>query len=896
MSETKPDSVAVDFNETDAVSPPEGCVHSIIERQAEQLPDHVAARAGNDSLTYRELDRRANQLAHALGERGLGRGSRVGILLRHSVDTVVAIVGVLKAGAAYVPLDPDYPATRLQRCLQNAGVRLVLTTLDLAPLAGDEPAVLCFDGDAALLARSPEDRPVVRVMPEEPAYVIYTSGSTGAPKGIVIPHCALVNYVLWANAAYLDGVPPNFALHSSLTFDLTVTSIFAPLTTGGVVVAYPSRGGEPPILDVLREDFVDIIKLTPSHLALVAEQGMAPSRLRTFIVGGENLHTALARRIHDQFGGRVAIFNEYGPTEATVGCMIHRYDPQRDHRASVPIGRPAANTRILVLDEHLQPVAPNIVGELYIGGAGLASGYLGEPALTAERFISDPFRPGERLYRSGDLAQHLPEGVIEFLGRDDDQIKVRGHRIHLTEIRHVLAEHPKVRDSTVRRLQDSDGRSVVVAYYVSDSEIDARELRAFTHERLGQAAVPSAFVFLRQLPLTLNGKVDIDALPGLDAIRQQSPFAGEQPRTAVEQKLTEIWCRLLRFKRLGIRESFFDLGGDSLMAVQLFLEIETTFGVQIPASVLFSDGTIEGLAYAIEKWQTAQSRSPLVRIRPRGNYPPLFLVHGIGGEVLSFEPLVRHIDPVIPIYGLQGEGVNFHKGSSLRIESMASRYLAAMREVQPEGPYFLAGYSAGGVIAFEIAQQIRAAGGEVALLAIVDGDAPPSVREKARWTPRTLVRFAKNIVWLTIDDFLVSNATENWARAQSHSRVIWSHVVGSTLGRSNGHHMPDIRDTAGVPELLEQHIPWLEAIVDAIGQYRPAYYAGQITLFRARAAGLFGQVDPDRGWTALTDDLAIRTIKGNHMTIVREPLVRGLAEDLEGLLKNRFSAHWAAAL
>jgi acyl-coenzyme A synthetase/AMP-(fatty) acid ligase/acyl carrier protein len=317
----------------------------------------------------------------------------------------------------------------------------------------------------------------------------------------------------------------------------------------------------------------------------VAEQGLTPSRLKTFIVGGENLDAALARRVHEQFGGRVAIFNEYGPTETTVGCMIHRFDPERDRRASVPIGVPAANTRILVLDEHLQPVGPGVVGELYVGGAGLASGYLGDPTLTAERFIDDPVPPRRSAVSDGG-PRATANGAIEFVGRNDDQIKMRGYRIHLNEIRHVLAQHPDVRDCVVRRLEDADGRSVLVAYYVANS-LSIRDLRAFAHEHLVQAAVPSVFVGLQLLPLTVNGKVDLRALPGLDAVRQQSAYPDDQPRTDTERKLAEIWCRLLRFHRLGITESFFDLGGDSLMAVRLFLDGQDLFGVQLPTSACF---------------------------------------------------------------------------------------------------------------------------------------------------------------------------------------------------------------------------------------------------------------------------------------------------------------------
>ena len=324
------------------------------------------------------------------------------------------------------------------------------------------------------------------------------------------------------------------------------------------------------------------------------------------------------------------------------------------------------------------------------------------------------------------------------------------------------------------------------------------------------------------------------------------------------------------------------------MAVRLFLEIEEAFGVQLPASAVFSEGTIESLARGIETWQPQQRHSPLVRIRPRGSRPPLFLFHGIGGEVLSFEALTRHLDPALPIYGLQGEGVNFPRGQTLNIESMASRYLKAIREVQPRGPYFLAGYSAGGVTAYEVAQQIRASGDKVGLIAIVDGDAPPSVRRNAGWTPRALGHFATNLAWWTVDDVFASSAADVWARFKSKSRLLGSRSGMQPRGQ-NGDRRADIRDTAGVPDLSEQHLPWLEAYVDAINRYQPARYPDEIMLLRARAFGLFQHVEPGRGWDILTDRLTIRIIKGNHATIMREPLVRRLAQEFGTLLLEAYS-------
>jgi amino acid adenylation domain-containing protein len=818
----------------------------------------------------------------------------VGVLLRHSTDTLVAILGILKSGAAYVPLDPEHPIKRVRQLLADSNTPVVVTTADLAGILGDDQVRVCLDGDTPALDRQPTASPGVPVSAEAAAYVIYTSGSTGRPKGIVISHRALVNYIVWANATYLNGEPLRFALHSSLSFDLTVTSIFCPITTGGTVVAYSGVSAEPAIFSALREDRVEVIKLTPSHLSLIAEKRDTPSRLRTLIVGGESLDTGLARRIHTKFDGRVAVFNEYGPTEATVGCMVHRYDPTQDVGESVPIGRAGANAEILILDDNRRPVGPDIVGEIYIGGPGLATEYLDEPGLTAERFVAHPFKAGERLYRTGDLARLLPSGLIEYLGRNDDEVKIRGHRIHLTNVQHVLAQYPTVHDCSVRYAQDVGGRRSLVAYYVADAPVPEHDLRKFLRQRLVQAAVPSAFAWLQQLPLTTNGKIDFAALPSLEDLRQRSAPAAVQPASGpTERRLVAIWSRLLQLKHVGTTGGFFELGGDSLLAMQLTLEIEEEFGVQLPASILFEHDTIERLASAIDA-QRSGAPTHLVQIHPGGSRPPLFLFHGIAGETLGFKPLVDNLSPEQPVFGLQGEGAAFASGGSLRIEAMAAKYLTAIRTVQPTGPYQLAGYSAGGITAFEAARQIVAEGERVDLLAIIDGDAPPAVTDPLRPSVGTAARTIANLWWWVPDDLLQSDMSDVWSRIRSTLRVFRRARRGTR--RSDGlttapdagrDRQPDIRDAAGVPGLPERFIPWLEAYVDAMRRYEPKPYTGEIVVIRARTFGLGRPVRHDRGWGGLGKRVTVRVVRGNHSSIMQEPAVRLLAAEFEQLLATR---------
>jgi amino acid adenylation domain-containing protein len=857
------------------------------DRQARDAPDRIAVRAEGRASTYGDLARRANQLARLLETYHVGARCRVGILLDHSVETLVAILGVLKAGAAYVPADPDTPGARLRQVLDDAKVEIVLTTTEHSR-SSLGARLIYLDADAERLAEMPAELPGVRPAQQDPAYVIYSSGSTGRPKGIVISHGALWNYVSWANAVYLENRPADLPLHSALAFDLTVTSIFSPLTTGGVVVAYRPRRGEPPIGDVFKEDQVDLIKLTPSHLTLALEQPATPSRLRAFIVGGENLDTELARRVDERFGQRVAIFNEYGPTETTVGCMIHEYDRERDRRRSVPIGRPAANTRIYVLNERGESIGEHGVGELYVAGAGLALEYLNDPVLTGQRFLPDPFCPGALMYRTGDLARRLENGLLEFVGREDDQIKIRGHRIHLGEIRQVLMRHPAVCEAVIRRVEGPGSRSDLVAYYVAEREIDDRELRAITREYLPRAILPTMFVWLDRLPLTTNGKVDHRALQSLESVHRTSPGAAELPTNAVEREIAEIWCRLLDFKHVGIRESFFELGGDSLSAVQLMAELERAFGVRLPLSALYPEGSIETLARALE---SNRIREPLVELRRAGGPRLTFLLHAIGGEVLGYEALIRHLDPDRPVYGIQAVDTHLAGESPLCIQSIAARYVQAVRAVQPHGPYGLVGYSAGGTLAFEMAQQLRAAGEEIELLGIIDGDAPAPMTRTDRRTARDVVRWMINVGAWIVDDLLVSDLEDLKLRSRSKLKLIARRLglsgrrTSSTEGAK-----PDIRDELGVPELTAQQIPWLEAYADAMRGYQPDPYKGRVTLFRARTFGLRQRVVRDRGWGRLADFVDVQVIKGNHASILRDPAVRHLAAAIDDCLSRPASS------
>ena len=626
MSEEELHQALSEFNDTRTDGARDTCLHQLFERQAALTPKATALTLKSLDLSYGELNTRANQLARYLLASGVEHGALVGICLEHSFETFVALFGVLKTGATYVPLEPAHPQQKLRRTLASAQVTTLITQQHLKErLAASLPEaaatqILCLDSEWELVSGYPHEDLPPQANSSEAAYVLYTSGSTGEPKGVVVTHASVVNYVTWAREMYLpERDPISCAFYSSLAFDLTVTSVFAPLLGGHRIVIYPRKGvNDVPLLDLWDDNQVEVVKLTPSHLALIKTRNNITSRIRRLVVGGEALTTDLARAITDSFGGHVEIYNEYGPTEATVGCMIHRYSPERDLRVGVPIGRPAANTQIYLLDERLRPVASGVRGELYIGGAGVASGYLNRPAQTAERFVPDPFSAerGARLYRTGDVAHRLADGTIEYLDRSDEQVKYHGHRVELGEISVALNEHSQVRDSVVVITKDSSGAEVMVAYYVSRREIEWSELRAFLAERLVIETLPTVYVHLARLPLTLNGKINKAALPVPETITPRTREIFVAPRTQTEELLAAIWAKMLHLERVDVNENFFELGGHSLLGTQLVSRVHETFNVDLPLRTLFDRPTVAALAEAIEEHMREGAGLAFVPISP----------------------------------------------------------------------------------------------------------------------------------------------------------------------------------------------------------------------------------------------------------------------------------------
>jgi amino acid adenylation domain-containing protein len=584
------------WNETGRDYPRDKCIHHLFEAQAERTPEAAAIVHDEAQLTYGELNRKANQLAHYLQGLGVGPEALVGICVQRSLDMVVALLGVLKTGGAYVALDPGYPAKRLQFMIEDAEVKVLITQRQIVEKipAGDDAHLVLLDADCQLLASQSTANPNSTVRPENLAYVIYTSGSTGQPKGVAIEHRSSVSLLYWAREVFAPEDLAGVLATTSICFDCSVFELYAPLSWGGKAIL-AENVLQLPTLHAAGD--VTLISTVPSTLfELLRIEGL-PESVRTINLGGETSPDELVARLNQQKNVR-QVLHLYGPTEDTTYTTFHLVE--KNASGALPIGRPVANTVIYILDHHGSPVPPGMPGELYIGGSGLARGYLNRPDLTAEMFIPDILsaEPGQRIYKTGDLGLHLPDGNIKLLGRLDHQVKIRGYRIELGEIEAVIRSHPGVLESAVLVREDTPGDKKLVAYLVPDEEQQksADDLYGFLKEHLPEYLIPSAFVSLDALPRMPNGKLDRGALPTPDSARLYLEKAFVAPRDNLEIQLTNLWEELFDTRPIGVRDNFFDLGGHSLLAVSLISRIQRSFGKRLPLFTLFEEPTVEHLA------------------------------------------------------------------------------------------------------------------------------------------------------------------------------------------------------------------------------------------------------------------------------------------------------------
>jgi amino acid adenylation domain-containing protein len=725
LTEAERRRLLIEWNDTARDYPKDKCVHELFEAQAERTPEGLAVVCDQQQLTYGELNRRANRVAHYLRKSGVQTEARVGIYLERSPEMIVALLAILKAGAAYVPLDTDYPEERIAFMLADSQARWLLTQNHfVGRLPKWNGEVVGLDPDGERFSMEPEHNPAAGATAENLAYVIYTSGSTGTPKGVAVPHRAITRLVV--NSDYASLTPDDVvAQASNSSFDAATFEIWGALLNGARLAVVRKDAALSPrdLAAEIGRHRISAVFLTTALFNLAAREFPAAFKsLRHLLFGGETVDPKCVAEIL-RHGPPERLLHVYGPTETTTFASWYRVNSVADEAATVPIGRPIANTEIYLLDRYLNPVPIGVVGEIYIGGDGLAQGYLNHPGLTAEKFIRHPFSddPQARLYKSGDLGRYLADGNIEFLGRVDDQIKIRGFRVEPGEIENVLGQNAAVRQALVMVREDSPAGKYLVAYVVPSREPapTAPELRNFLKQSLPAYMIPAVFVVLERFPLTPNGKVDRQALPLPSEMPPDSQAGYAPPTGVIEQELARIWEELLPVRPIGAEDSFFDLGGHSLLAVQMVRRIEQECGERIPLTTVLAGPTIKHLAEALRKQRIGDDRSLLVKVQSGGAKRPLFFLHGDfsrgGFYCLS---LARRLGEDRPFYALAPHGLN---GTSVpeTVEEMAASYLDMIRAVQPEGPYVLGGYCNGGTVAFEIAQQLLRQGQRVELVVLV---------------------------------------------------------------------------------------------------------------------------------------------------------------------------------
>ena len=718
--------VLYDWNATEHEYPRTQVLPQIFEAQAQDEADKIALIFEDHSLTYGELNRRANQLAHYLQRQGLELEGRVALCVESSLDLAVGILGILKAGGAYVPLDPTYPLERLAFMLTDAQAPLLLTQQRLLARLPQHAQAICLDTDWQQVAQESTENLCSAITPTNLAYVIYTSGSTGTPKGVQGTHRATLNRFAWMWDTYPFTEHDVCCQKTSLSFVDAIWELLGPLVKGQRVVIFPddARKDLGQMVTQLARGYVTRMVLVPSLLRALLDayediQERLPE-LRFWVSSGEALPIELAKRFHQRLPG-CTLLNLYGSSEVAADVTCYDTSLLGDAVTCMPIGKPIANTRVYVLDPHLQPVAPGLAGELYSGGIGVARGYLGRPDLTAEKFIPDPFssEPSARMYRTGDRARHLPDGSIEYLGRHDNQVKIRGLRIELGEIEAALTHHEAVKSAAVIVREDTPGDQRLVAYVVSQDEITSEALHLHMENSLPSYMVPSVILFLKELPLTPNGKTDRKALPAPDAVNVQHKQEYVAPVLLEHYQLLQIWEDLLDARPIGIRDNFFRLGGHSLLAAHLSLRIEQVFGKKLSLNTLFASPTIEELTQALSQEATSQGQTSVTVIQSGKGKRPFFFMHGdwTGGPFYCFT-LAHACGPDQPFYAINT--YQFNKPHiPLTLAEMAAAHVKVLREVQPEGPYLLGGFCNGGMIAYEMGRQLQEAGQQLELLLLV---------------------------------------------------------------------------------------------------------------------------------------------------------------------------------
>jgi len=858
----------------------------LFEEQVNKTPDNIAVVFNEQQLTYHELNVKANKLAHYIQSIGVKPEMLVGICLERSPEVVIGMLSILKSGGTYVPVDPTYPDTRIRSMLAESGVEVLLTHSGLTARFKEmniaKTKVVCLDVEVDDVSQLSAENLTGRVGLDNLAYVIYTSGSTGQPKGVMVEHHTLSGHCREIRSYYQLNSGYRVLQFASFNFDVSLEQVFSALISGAsLIIRDDTVWTITDFCQKIIDNKITVVDIPPAYCQQwLRELNRLPefarnNELKLVIVGGEIMSPEILSLWQQTPLNSIRLINAYGPTETTITTtsfeITDHFEEKKDvHR--IPIGRPLANRTAYILDAFKKPVPIGVPGELHVGGSGLARGYLNNPDLTRERFINNPFseEANSRLYKTGDLACWLPDGNIEFLGRVDDQVKIRGFRIEPGEIEVVLERNPYIRESAVIVNETAKEEKHLVAYVVMLEGYDLQntELRQFLKERLPDYMIPSFFVEMDLLPVTPGGKVDRKALPAPDKNGNNIRKGYLAPRTILEMQITKIWEDIMEQHPIGVRDNFFELGGHSLMAVRLVTQIEEKKGRTLSLQALFQTPTIEGLATLLNQNTMHEPWSHLVPIQPLGSKSPLFCIHPDGGNVLCYMELAQNLGYDIPLYGLQALGTDDGDEPLMRVEEMAETYLRAIRTVRPGGPYNLAGWSFGGVVAFEMARQLKNQSEEVSLLALIDSSAPGIHENQMEWDDAELLVFLMGeVMSLSVDHLRQLGPDEQllYVIKEAEKKALFSPDFGLDQAR--------------------RFLRVIKANNKAYYDFSMKPYCGKIHFFRAseKLPEKYSLPEGDKDHVSIwakfaTGGIEVHEVTGNHRNMMVRPHVQVLAD------------------
>ncbi len=871
------------WNNTRFSYPDDKPLHALIEAQTLVFADKEAIRFGGETLTYRQLNETANQLAGVLLSHGIKTGDTIGLAADRSPVMVIALLAILKSGAAYIPLDPEYPKQRISFMLEDAGAGILLTSKKYKGRFPSPATELLLENAMEAARTCSKDNPAVSINARDLAYIIYTSGSTGRPKGVMVEHGNLVNLLCSMQQIPVISQYDRLLAVTTISFDIAALELFLPLVTGAQVVLTDvkiSRDGFA-LLDLVRKENITIMQATPVTWKIMLAAGWEQKIDMRILCCGEAMAPDLADKLIPRCR---SLYNFYGPTETTIystGTEITKADKL------ITIGGPVGNTQVYILDERLQLLPPGEAGEIFIGGDGVARGYCNLEELTAERFITDPFSTSrqKKMFRTGDIGRWTEDGKIDFMGRIDQQIKIRGFRIEPGEIETLLSAQPGISDVVVIAREDTPGNKILVTYIVPEQAADTplypsaekvQHWKKILYAAMPDFMVPHEYVFMKKFPLLPNGKINRKELPRPG--KRVADNTSTSIDSGIEKMVAAIWARALDMDSVGVDDNFFDLGGHSLIAVQIMTQLEKETGKRLPIAALFEWPTVRKLSQFLQSGNISASWDSLVPVKPFGSKPPLYIIHGDGLNVMIFNSITKHMDIDQPVFGLQPKGMNGIDEPDETIEEIAAFYIKRVTQHNPHGPYCLAGYSFGGIVAFEMAKQLYRSGRSVKLLAMFDTNVgnieyiEPGIK---RVIKKVRLQFPKMA-------FIAHSLQKHPADILSYQWFVikrkWRTLL-SKAGISVAHGEEEISPAEKM--VIQKHLAAYE-------KYMMKVYDGKIDLFRVQKRVYFLDDPVYLGWKPLAGKgVFIHEVPGDHRSFLLPPNDKVFAAILQSVINER---------